>query len=82
MMDYPYRIVETRRKKKITARLNILRWERSFWVDLWRSFSINLLPKGIADVNQEAQMTIVCCTFMMYSQQRSGLRRCIGVLEL
>jgi acetyl esterase/lipase len=30
---------------------------------LWRSFSINLIPKGIADVNQEAQMTIVCCTF-------------------
>src|ERR1700723_2774751 len=27
------------------------------------------MPKGIADVNQEAQITVVCCTFVMYNQQ-------------
>jgi len=36
------------------------------------------MPNGVADVNQESQITIVCCTFVMYNQQRIGLRRCFG----
>ena len=41
------------------------------------------MPKGIADVNQEAQISIVCSTFVLYNQQPlacEGLGRNAGIV--